>query len=262
MPAFTKPPAPVAAAPGPKAPPTKVAQVANANADVLAAIAKIPASPSVDQFEAALADLKKTIIDGFKVVADSFAKISVVTKETAPAAPKPAGAKAPPPKPAAAVASTATTPSAKPASAAATTASSTGAAAANGDLDSLSRKQLADLAQSLGIAPAGIKAPDLVIKIREVQAASGGAAPASSETVELTESQAAEQSVLMNLVAEHWDTLSPWLEGTKDLANNVLGCMGDCGACPNPEGHPTAGDQIHACFVSMHESLGLDAPVV
>lgn len=126
----------------------------------------------------------------------------------------------------------------------------------------MSRKQLSDVARACGVDPAGQKAEDIVkmldAKRGEVGGATedGGEAPADDgPTQEMI-------TILSKVIEDNYETLAPFLEGEYDAENGVLGCNGDCGRCPNPEGHESPAHQIAACFTALHEHLGLEVPAV
>jgi hypothetical protein len=221
-----------------------------------------PAGPGAKDVLEALAGFKTELFDKFDALDKKVASIIANAKAAGAA---PAAAKSVPTKPAGpaagATAPSATTPSAKPASAAKPATAPATSAAGDQPLESMSRKQLGDMARAAGIDPTGLKAEELRKKLADH---GGGEAAAEEEGGE--DNTLAKANILMALIEGNYDALAANLEGEVNLnpaegETYCLGCGGDCPRCPHPE-FGTPAEQINACFTSVHESLGLEVPAV
>lgn len=175
------------------------------------------------------------------------------TRKAAPQGNQPAAQQQAQPSGPAAKAATTTTSTASQPRASAPAASQS----ARGDLGSMSRRQLMELATSMGIQASGVSAEDLRKLITDADAQNPGAAAANggNKTQEKTK-------LLMLAIDNNYDALKDVLELPYDPEAGHLGCGGDCANCPNPEGFATKDEQIAACFIAFHESLGIPVPAV
>lgn len=152
------------------------------------------------------------------------------------------------------------------------------APASGGDMATMSRRELVEMANSMGLDVTGLKADDIRAKLAE--AGAGGEAPAQEEEQEAapegeeeqTEEAPAEDGqpevtdeliggradAIANLIADNYDryedTINP-----ESTTEGALRCGGDCRRCPHPE-FETQDEQINACFVNLHADLGIEQP--
>jgi len=219
----------------------------------------VAAGPGAKEVIASLTTFRTEVFDKFKALDDKIDKM-IASAKAAGAAPAAGGAKTPP-KPAQAAAAVPAA-AAKPAGAATSAAAKSAPAAPAGDqpLESMSRKQLGDMARAMGIDPTGLKAEELRKKIAD----GGGGAEAAEESGE--DNTVEKANILMLLIEGNYEALEANLVGDVNLnpaegEQYCLGCGGDCPRCPHPE-YGTAAEQVSACFTSVHESLGLEVPAV
>ena len=127
-------------------------------------------------------------------------------------------------------------------------------------LAGMTRKDLVELAKSLGMETQGIKGEDLRVMI----ANHSGAVPAAEDGGTVTGEPAsnneqyanARATVNMNLIEANLDKFEPMIDPAS-TDPNALKCGGDCLRCPNPGGYPSAADQIANCYKELHIDLNL-----
>jgi len=143
-------------------------------------------------------------------------------------------------------------------------AQSTGEVPSAYDLNGMTRKDLVELAKSMGLETQGVKGDDLRVMIANAGGSSVASEPVTESAGQAEEGPSTNEQYMEVRATVNMALLDANIEKFGDMIDpnsadpSALKCGGDCIRCPNPGNFPHAADQVASCYTELHTDLGLE----